>query len=132
MRSIRIAVLVALSLVLLPALLSAQNLKINHAGGSEQRPIEVERQVSCTSYPEWMCFPSGSPAKPDPAEERASREVKAPRDAASIPACTAYPEWTCFPEANEVQGSKVVHAKKTKQQPSSESKPAAGLPGGGE
>jgi putative oxidoreductase len=40
--------------------------------------------------------------------------------------------WTCFPEASEGQGSKVVHAKKTKQQPSSESKRAAGLLGGGE
>ncbi len=130
MRSIRFAVLVALSLVLLPALLSAQNLKINHAGGPEQRPAEVEEQVSCTSYPEWMCFPSGSPAKPDPAEGRASQEVKAPRDAASLPACTAYPEWACFPEANEGQGTRIVHTEKTKPQPAGESKAAAGRVGG--
>src|SRR5262249_11108832 len=83
---------VALLLILLPASLPAQNQKIPQAGPRED-------EIACTSYPEWTCFPTGRPARPETAEERTSRESEAARATATTPAYTSYPEWTWLPQS---------------------------------
>lgn len=96
MKLTRFTSLTAFALLVSPAGLLASDHTTRKAGKLKSHPAAIEEQITCTAYPEWTCYPSGVPAKPETAEERAARELEASRAAAYRPLCTSYPEWTCL------------------------------------